>query len=198
MGLTWRSCIKPSPSQLQFQLSLLDTLISSKTRLKLILKFFLNSNTKAYLRGLEEEFGESTNSIRLELNKFEEAGLLSSNSEGNKKVYRANISHPFYKELHNILMKFTGLDQVIDRVINRLGNLEEVYLVGKLSRGLESPIIDLVFVGDIDREYLLNLIEKTEELISKKIKFVVFKSDEFKQIKTEIIPKDHFLLWTIQ
>ena len=82
---------------------MLDTLISSKTRLKLVLKFFLNSNTKAYLRGLEEEFGESTNAIRLELNKFEEAGLLASESEGNKKVYQANAKHPFYKDLHQML-----------------------------------------------------------------------------------------------
>lgn len=175
---------------------MLDTLISSKTRLKLILKFFLNSNTKAYLRSLEEEFGESTNAIRLELNKFEEAGLLASESEGNKKLYQANRKHPFYKDLHQILLKFTGLDQILDRVVSRLGDLDEVYLVGKLSRGLESPIIDLVFVGDIDKDYLHNLVVKTEELIQKKIKYVVFGLIEFKSLKQEVLPKDHFLLWT--
>lgn len=82
---------------------MLETLISSKTRLKLILKFFLNNSTTAYLRGLEEEFGESSNAIRVELNKFEEAGLLNSEAEGNKKLYKANTKHPFYKDLHNIL-----------------------------------------------------------------------------------------------
>ena len=51
---------------------MLDTLITSKTRIKLLLKFFLNAQTKSYLRSLEGEFGESTNAIRLELNKFEE------------------------------------------------------------------------------------------------------------------------------
>ena len=177
---------------------MLDTLISSKTRLKLILKFFLNGNTRAYLRGLEEEFGESTNAIRLELNKLEEAGLLESSSEGNKRVFKANQRHPFYSDLHNILLKFTGLDQVIDRVINRLGDLEEVYLVGKLSRGLESPIIDLVFVGEIDREYLLNLVSKTEELIHKKLKYVVFSVSEFERFKGQVLPKDNFLLWMKQ
>ena len=57
---------------------MLDSLITSKTRIKLLLKFFLNSSMKAYLRGLAEEFGESTNAIRLELNHLEEAGLLKS------------------------------------------------------------------------------------------------------------------------
>ncbi len=174
---------------------MLDTLISSKTRLKLILKFFLNSNTKAYLRGLEEEFGESTNAIRLELNKFEEAGLLASESEGNKKVYQANAKHPFYKDLHQILLKFTGLDQIIDRVIGRLGNLEEVYLVGRLSRGLESPVIDLVFVGNVDKDYLHSLVLKTEELMQKKIKYVVFNDVEFEGLRSNIIPKEYYVLW---
>ena len=55
---------------------MIETLISSKTRIKLLLKFFLNSNTTAYLRSLESEFGESTNAIRIELNRLEEAGML--------------------------------------------------------------------------------------------------------------------------
>jgi len=63
---------------------MLDTLITSKTRIKLLLKFFLNSNASSYLRNLEGEFGESTNGIRLELNKFEKAGLLQSQVSGNK------------------------------------------------------------------------------------------------------------------
>ena len=63
---------------------MIESLISSKTRVKLLLKFFLNSKNSSYLRGLESEFGESTNAIRIELNKLEDAGLLSSNLEGNK------------------------------------------------------------------------------------------------------------------
>ena len=56
---------------------MIETLISSKTRIKLLLKFFLNSNTTSYLRSLESEFGESTNAIRVELNRLENAGMLS-------------------------------------------------------------------------------------------------------------------------
>ena len=85
--------------------AMLDTLITSKTRIKLLLKFFLNSNASSYLRNLEGEFGESTNGIRLELNKFEKAGLLSSRISGNKKLYSANTAHPLFNDIHNILLK---------------------------------------------------------------------------------------------
>ena len=72
---------------------MIDTLISSKTRIKLLLKFFLNSNNTAYLRNLENEFHESTNSIRIELNRFEEAGLLIASTEGNKKIFKVNTTN---------------------------------------------------------------------------------------------------------
>jgi predicted transcriptional regulator len=75
---------------------MLENLITSKTRVKLLLKFFLNSTTQAHLRGLESEFGESTNAIRLELNRFEQAGMLTSHLSGNKKVFSANPSYPLF------------------------------------------------------------------------------------------------------
>ena len=85
---------------------MLDTLISSKTRIKLLQKFFLNSNIQSYLRGLESEFGDSTNSIRLELNRLEQAGMIYSEMRGNKKVFRANNAHPLFLDIQNIVRKY--------------------------------------------------------------------------------------------
>ena len=85
---------------------MLDTLITSKTRVKLLLKFFLNVNASSYLRALEVEFSESSNAIRLELNRFEKAGLLKSASQSNKKIFFANKEHPLYCVIHNILLKY--------------------------------------------------------------------------------------------
>src|ERR1700690_347614 len=113
---------------------MIETLISSKTRVKLLLKFFLNTRTTAYLRSLEEEFGESTNAIRLELNKFEKAGFIDSYSEGNKKLFTVNIKHPLFKDINSIVLKMTGLDHVIDYMLQHIGDLDKVYLVGKLCK----------------------------------------------------------------
>ena len=78
---------------------MLDALITSKTRIKLMLKFFLNTGATGYLRGLETEFGDSTNAIRLELNRFEEAGLLEAHTESNRKVFQANKKHPLFPDI---------------------------------------------------------------------------------------------------
>lgn len=156
---------------------MIETLISSKTRIKLLLKFFLNSNTRAYLRNLESEFGESTNAIRVELNRFEKAGMLTADQEGNKKVFRANTEHPLYKEIHNIILKYVGLDQIVEHVVKRLGDVEKVFLAGKFSRGMDSQVIDLIFIGNIDRVYLIQLIEKAEGIIKRKIRYLIYQQE---------------------
>ena len=148
---------------------MIEALISSKTRIKLLLKFFLNSNTTAYLRGLEGEFGESSNAIRIEINRFEQAGLLSSELIGNKKMFQANTTHPLFREIHSILLKHVGIDHVLEQVINRLGVVDRVYLIGDFSKGMDSNIIDLILVGDVDKAYLINLIEKAEKLMGWKV-----------------------------
>jgi hypothetical protein len=177
---------------------MLETLISSKTRIKLLLKFFLNSSQTAYLRSLETEFGDSTNAIRLELNRLEEAGMLASFNEGNKKMFRANTAHPLFREIHNILLKTIGLDQVVQNVIERLGDVEQVFLVGEFAKGNDSPIIDLVFIGDIDKTYLLSVIEKVESLIRRKIRYLIYGRVEFDR-SMKLNPSfetDSLMLWS--
>ncbi|TBR20064.1 MAG: ArsR family transcriptional regulator [Chitinophagaceae bacterium] len=157
---------------------MLEGLISSQTRIKLLLKFFLNIDNRGYLRSLEEELGENVNSIRKELNRLETAGLLATEAKGNKKLYRANNKHPLFKDLNSIVRKFVGIDQLIERVTNRLGNVKRVYLEGQIAKGIDCDIIDVILVGEkIDKIYLQELIEKAEPLVKKRIRYLVFEND---------------------
>lgn len=175
---------------------MIDALISSKTRIKLLLKFFLNSHATAYLRSLESEFGESSNGIRLELNRLESAGLLTSESEGNKKIYRANTSHPLFSEIHNIVLKHLGLDQVVENVIQRLGNVQRVFLAGDFSKGIDSQVIDLVFIGDFDKTYLTSLVEKAEKIVGRKIRYLIYDTQEAVAIDWTKYKPEPLLLWS--
>ncbi|NOX47512.1 MAG: ArsR family transcriptional regulator [Chlorobi bacterium] len=175
---------------------MLDTLITSKTRIKLLLKFFLNSNSRSYLRSLESEFGESTNSIRLELNKFEQAGLLTTEVDGNKKYFRANTEHPLYSDIHNILLKHIGFDKIIKRVIQKLGNLDRVYVVGDFAKGKNNQIIDLIFVSEeLNMEYLINLIDKVETIIKRKIRYLVLDKKDFGAYIENKDKSEFLILW---
>ena len=174
---------------------MLNTLITSKTRIKLLLKFFLNTKNTGYLKNLESEFEDSSNGIRLELNKFESAGLLSSESVGNKKIFKANTKHPLFKDIHSIILKYSGIDQIVESVVVRLGNVSCVYLSGSLARGIESNIIDIIIIGGINKDYLVNLIDKAEPIIGKKIRYVLYTEQEFEKNEKDILNGEHLLIW---
>ncbi|RYE26047.1 MAG: ArsR family transcriptional regulator [Sphingobacteriales bacterium] len=173
---------------------MLQVLIPSRTRMRLLLRFFLNPGTTAYLRGLAEEFDESTNAIRVELNRFEEAGMIISENQGNKKIYKANTSYPLLQDIHNILLKHIGVDRIIDVVIKNMGQLESIHLCGDYAMGKDSGIIDLILVGDIDKEYLVSVVAKAEKLINRKIRFLTYEANEWNN-KEENNHGRHLLLW---
>lgn len=142
------------------------------------MKFFLNSATISYLRDLAAEFGESTNAIRLELNHLESAGLLQSNIQGNKKLFSANTRHPLYSDIRSLLLKHTGIDQVVDKVVTGLGGLQQAYLTGSFAHGRDSRIIELLLIGNtIDEAYLEQVIDKVKPLIKREIRYKILEVD---------------------
>ncbi len=158
---------------------MLESLITNKTRLKLLLKFFLNKETTSYLRNLENEFGESSNAIRVELNRLENAGLLVSNFSGNKKYFRANTAHPLYEEINSILHKTVGLNTINDKIITHIKELDKAYLIGDLAIGIESSIIDILLVGEkLDSRMIAALTTSTEKMIKRKIRYLILKEGE--------------------
>ncbi len=161
----------------------LDNIFSGKIRIALLTKLLLNPASKVYLRGLERDLGVSSNTVRLELNKLQEMHLIEAqdDSENTKvKNYVVNQEHPMFKTLRGIIMQFVGLDQIVDQIIKKLGNLDQVYLTGDLAEGKNSPFVDLVIVGNVDKVYMHQLIEKVEPLIQKKVRVATFSKEEFK------------------
>ena len=149
---------------------MLESLITSKTRLRLLVKFFVNSKTQSHLRGLADEFGESTNAIRKELNNLTKAGILVKESDKNKIAYKANVQHPFFTNIQDIIRKYLGLDKLLEQILERMGDVTQVILIGDLSKGIDSGKIDVLVTGDnLNENYILNLSTKIEELIDRKV-----------------------------
>ena len=174
---------------------MLESLITSKTRIRLLLKFFLNPGTGSHLRELAREFGESTNTIRVELNRLTEAQLLRSSEEGRTKIYRANQQHPLFPEIQQIVAKTVGIDRLANQVLSRLGNVELAFITGDYARGMDSGLIDLVIVGDMDEAYLGRLCKKVEALIDKKIRTLPLTREEFAKLRQRFQTEPHLVVW---
>jgi len=174
---------------------LLSGLIASKTRIKLLVRFFFNPRTSSYLRELAKEFSVSTNAVREELNQLTKANLLTSQKNGRQIHYRANQEHPLFPELKSMIGKVMGIDHVIDDIVNRLGDLESAYLIDDYADGKDTGIIDLLLVGDIDQYHLNDLSRKTERYIKRKIRSIVVSRDEYLELLPTLKDRSRLLIW---
>tara|TARA_B100000575_G_C23121628_1_gene649192 strand:+ start:149 stop:655 length:507 start_codon:yes stop_codon:yes gene_type:complete len=153
---------------------MLESIITSKTRLNLLIKFFVNIANKGYLNSLANEFGESTNSVRKELNNLTSAGYLVKKTNNNKVVYSANKNHPLFNVLQSIVRKHLGIEDIVNKVLNNIGKIKKIILLGDYAKGIDSGTIEVLIVGkNISKEYLDNIHPKIEKEINRKINFMI-------------------------
>lgn len=153
---------------------MLDSLITSKTRLRLLVKFFINAANRGHMRGLAEEFNESTNAIRKELNNLSEAGYLEKQAVRNRISYRANVEHPLFNSLQEIVHKYLGLDTIVAKVLDRMGDVYQVVLTGDYAQGRDTGAIDITIVGpELNTAYLAKLAPKIEDLVKREVRFTL-------------------------
>ncbi len=153
---------------------MLNKLITSKTRLRLLIKFFINQANRGYLNGLASEFNESTNSIRKELNHLSDAGYLEKYKDNNKVAYKANIKHPMFEILQKVVFKHLGLEDIVEHVLAQIGNVEKIYLIGDYAKGLDTGLIEVLLIGSkLNTDYISNLENKIENLIERKVQFII-------------------------
>ena len=173
----------------------LKGLIGSATRVKLIMRLFLNPHARSYLRELAREFSVSTNAVREELNQLSRTDLLKVEKEGRNVFYRANTDHALFPELRSMVQKVMGIDQVIDGIVQRLGKLERAYLIDDYAEGKDTGVIDIVLFGNIDQYQLNDLCRKTERYISRRIRTIVVDKEEPALSLIDLERKAHVLIW---
>lgn len=153
---------------------MLNDLITSKTRLQLLVKFFISAANSGYLRGLALEMSENTNAIRKELNHLSEAGYILRDAGTAKIMYRANTAHPLFATLQQLVRKHLGIDQIITQVLERMGTVSKIYLIGAYAKGIDSGTIEVVVEGaEVNQAYLEQLAPKIQQEIKKEVQFTV-------------------------
>lgn len=153
---------------------MLNKLITSKTRLRLLIKFFINQANRGYLNGLASEFNESTNSIRKELNHLSSAGYLEKYKDNNKIAYKANSNHPMFEILQKVVFKHLGLEDIVESVLDQMGDVREIHLLGDYAKGRDTGQIEVLLIGrNLNNNYIEELEKKLKNLIEREVQFVI-------------------------
>jgi predicted transcriptional regulator len=171
-------------------------IITSKMKVRLLMRLFLNPNLQSYVRELADEMRVSPSQVKTELDNLNKAGLLESEKTGRQILYRANNKHPLFPELQSMVRKALGMDSILESIIVRLGNLEQAFLIDDYAEGKDTGLIDLVLIGDIDRNNLDDLVKKTEKYIARKIRVLVLTLEEFNSSSSLFEGRPVLKLWT--
>ncbi|MEJ1365044.1 MAG: winged helix-turn-helix domain-containing protein [Candidatus Sedimenticola sp. (ex Thyasira tokunagai)] len=159
------------------------------------MRLFLNPHVQSYVRELAQDFDVSPSQVKSELDNLNKSGLLNSERSGRQIFYRANQQHPLFPELQSMVRKSLGMDRIVDSILERLGNLEAAYVVGDYAAGLDSGIIDIVLLGEVDHDNLADLTQKTERYIDRRIRTLVLEPEEFNKLVNQDALKPRLLLW---
>jgi DNA-binding transcriptional ArsR family regulator len=171
---------------------MLSQLFTSKTRIQLLLKLFLNPDVSCYLRELATEFAVSPNAVKEELDSLTEAGYLEKQKKGRSIFFRANTRHPIFPELHSIVKKSLGIDRVVEEVKADLGDVQAVYILDDYALGKDSGLIDLLIVGEVKAERLQDYVRITEEKVRRKLRVLVLGMEEFEGSKQTFLQRPNW------
>ncbi len=162
---------------------MLQELIASKVRVKLLTLFLTHPDAEYHLKGLVGELGENNNTLRRELKRLEGIGLLSSRREGNLKLYRVNPNHLLYNELKRIVFKTTGVGQALWDALNELSQIDFALIYGSFAKGDERAAsdLDLFIVGEVGLNKLRDVLHALERRLGREINETVYGSEEFRQ-----------------
>ena len=140
----------------------------------MLIKFFVSAANNGYLNGLANEFNESTNSIRKELNNLSSAGYLLKSKENNRVIYNANTSHPMFNVLQKIVRQHLGLEEIVETVIHRIGDVDQIALTGEYAMGVDSGKIEIIINGlNVNKDYLENIKPKIKKKIGREVSFLL-------------------------
>jgi len=176
-------------------MSIFDGLITSKMKVRILMRLFLNPEQRCYIRELADEMNVSPSQVSEELKNLSATGLLHTEKKGRMIHYSANQDHPLYPELHSMVSKALGMDRILESILERLGELEIAILLDDYAQGKDTGIIDLLLVGNINHVSLVDLVEKSEKHIGRKIRTLVMTPAEFRENSAVISKRPSLVLW---
>lgn len=169
----------------------------SKVRRELLQLYFTNPEKEYYLRELERTLGFPVGNIRRELLKLEKGGLFKKRLQGNLTYYFLNKKHPLFKELKSIVFKTVGVAGSLKEALEKIKNIEVALIYGSHAMGKEkvNSDIDLLIIGKIDEDRLIEVISKLEKRLQREISYTIYDRKDFNKKKKE---KNSFILDVIK
>jgi len=160
---------------------------------KILKLFFLDPEKEYYLREISTHFGQEPGFFQYNLDNLVKEGILIDEYRGNLRYFRLNKEYPLYNEIKIIVSKTLGIEAKLKELINSLSDVECAFIFGSIAKNTEdsSSDIDLMLIGKVDQDDLINKINRVEMELSREVNYHVFDKNE---VIKKLNEKNDFLI----
>jgi uncharacterized protein len=172
-------------------MNLLAEMLSSRGRAEIFRLLFSGTVSELHNREIERRSGLSESAVRQELNKLKRLGLLISRKDSNRVYYQANRDHPLYKDIQNLVLKTSGLVDVLRKALSDK-SIQIALVFGSIASGEETARsdVDLLVIGELGLRKLSGLLSGVAEKMDREINSHVFTPEAYKK---RLRSKDHLV-----
>lgn len=157
------------------------TLLFPRVRAEILRLLFAVEGRELHLRDLTRQSGLSLKTVQDEFAKLSAADIVTSRRDGNRRYYRANANHPLYPDLRQIVLKTSGLRDVLVATLRGLKGVEIAFVFGSLAGGpgRAASDVDLLVIGDTGLRALAPRLRRAAEKLGREINPVTMTAAEY-------------------
>lgn len=162
---------------------MLSTLITSKSRRKILILFLTHPEQKFYYSQIIRDLEMTPSAAQKELSNLSTIGFVKSEKEANVKYFQVNKSFPLYNELKSIVYKTVALADPLREALEKIGDIQIAFIYGSVAKNTENmgSDIDLMVIGHPSMDELSEAVTKAEKGLSREINFTVFEPKDWKK-----------------
>ena len=167
------------------------TVLFPQVRAEVLRLLFADASRELHLRDLTRQSGLGLGTVQGELEKLSASDLVTSRRDGNRRYYRANSSHPLFPDLQQLVLKTSGLRDVLADALRDIKGVEVAFVFGSLasSAGKAASDVDLFVIGDVGLRGLATALRGVGEVLAREINPVTMTAEEFRKRRA----KDSFV-----
>ena len=172
---------------------LLESLLGSRLRARLLGWLFSHPDERFFVRQLASLLGEDSTNLSRELARLAEQGIVLSSREGQQKYYQVNPRCSVYPELRGLILKTSGLGDVLREGLRSLADrIRTAFVFGSFASVKEDADsdIDLVVLGDVSLGELVEALGPAQSQLGREVNPVVYPISEMREKLSE---GHHFL-----
>ncbi len=160
---------------------MIDFLIKSKIRKKIILLFLYNQKREFYLSEVAKIVGTSPGTAQRELNRLLAGDFISFKKRANLSIYSLNKRYTLLKELEAIVNKTFGVEVMLKNGLGTIDNIDYAFIFGSFVKGKfrSESDVDLFIIGEVEEDQILEVVQRIENSIAREINYHLADRDDF-------------------